>query len=57
MPNKLAVGQTVRIQKGYVGEGYRFTVKSINPGHFGETQVYGDNYGPVRASELEILGK
>ena len=51
----ISVGDVVRIKRGICGEGYRFTVAKILPGHFGETQVYGtSNYGPVRLSEVEV---
>lgn len=55
MPNEIKVGDSVKIKKGNPGEGFLFTVSKILPGHFGETQVYGNDgtYGPVRLTEIE----
>lgn len=47
----LRAGDRVKIAPGFCGEGYRFTVTEIGMSGHGEPIVYGDNYGPVRASE------
>lgn len=49
------VGCQVRIKQGVCGEGYRFVVTEILPGYFGETQVYGHNFGPQRLTEVEVV--
>lgn len=51
----IKVGSEVRIKRGICGEGHRFRVSKVLPGFFGEVQVYGDNYGPVRATEVEVI--
>lgn len=51
-------GVTVRIKAGYVGAGYRFVVKSLYDNTAAPVdpcvQVYGENYGPVRLTEVEV---
>ena len=47
------VGAQVRIAAGYCGAGHTFEVESCVKGERG-WQVYGRNYGPVRATELEL---
>lgn len=51
----IEVGCQVRIKKGVCGEGYQFVVSEMLPGHFGETQVYGHNFGPQRLTEVELV--
>jgi len=56
-PNNVKVGDKVRILPGNCGASYTFIASKVLPGHFGETQVYGDDntYGPVRATEIEVV--
>ena len=53
----IAVGDLVRIRRGHVGSGFRFTVSEIEQSERG-TIVYGTTasgslYGPVFLNELE----
>jgi hypothetical protein len=47
------VGDVVRIRRGICGAGFRFTVTRVVRASDG-VQLYGHNYGPVRASEVEV---
>lgn len=52
----IRVGDRVRIKRGMVGEGYIFTVARVDWSEFeGQNVVAGHNYGPVRASEVEVF--
>jgi len=53
--NEIKVGSKVRIKKGACGEGYTFTVTSIELDPDERPQVYGPNYGPVWGSEVELV--
>ncbi len=57
---QVPVGSTVRIQDGYVGGGHQFEVAKVGLGYVGGGRkvpvVYGHNYGPVRMSEVKIVG-
>lgn len=51
----IKVGNTVCIRRGLYNEGYRFRVVEITPAPpYGEAQVYGHNYGPVRLSDVTL---
>jgi len=52
---RIMTGDTVRVCPGICGEGHRFVVRSFGTSGHGEAIVYGDNYGPVRAHEVEVL--
>lgn len=49
-------GDTVQIRRGCVGSGYRFRVEGFYIDRYLlDIQVYGNNYGPVRMSDIERL--
>lgn len=57
MGDTIDLGDCVRIKRGYCGEGYAFYVTATGTSGHGERILYGDNYGPVRESECELLLK
>lgn len=58
--SKASIGSIVKIKKGVCGEGYTFTISSIDRFIVGtdqELQVYGNNdsYGPIRISDIIVI--